>query len=389
MSNIISYAQKIKHLSFEEEPFTIVDSLIFSQLAYMSYDGFIGSYEDNKPPRYFKELLHYKDNDFMFHGIIMEKETRELFGVIVDSKRYGNLRMNYYVNTVNEQEIEQFCAITLFVENLFTYIAYRGTDVSITGWKEDFYMTFQSPVPAQIAAKRYVDVIGHLTHGDIYVSGHSKGGNLAVYAAMYAMPEIQKKIVKVFNHDGPGFQKEVLQSKEYVQIKDKLISVLPHSSVVGMLLEQDEDFMVVKSHRFWIMQHDPFSWIVEEKDFLRTNSLSSGAQLFSESLNEWLNNIDHDKREVFIDTLFQVIEATGEKDFEKLSVHKVKNAQAILKAMKDIDPEVKQFCMKAFTSLLSHILLRVGKEEMKEVKTLIDGQIHHLFQHKKSVDELL
>lgn len=388
MSNIISYAKQVKEYSFEEKPFTLVDSLLFSQLAYMSYDGFVFSYDENKPSRYFKELVSYEDKDFLFHGIIMEKETRELFDVIVDSKRYGNIRMNYYTNMLEEETITQFCAITFFIEDVFTYVAYRGTDESVTGWKEDFYMTFQTPVPAQVAAKKYIDAIGHLTHGDLYVSGHSKGGNLAVYAAMNAMQEVQSKIVKVFNHDGPGFSKEVLESTAYATIKDKIVTVLPHSSVVGMLLQQEDEFMVVKSHRFWIMQHDPFSWVIEDENFITTDSLSSGAKAFSESLNEWLNSIDHDKRELFIDTLFKVVEATGEKDFEQLSTHKIKNAQAILKAMKDIDPEVKQFCIKAFTSLLAHVVKKVGKQQEEEIKSFIDEQIQNVFHKKKSVDEL-
>lgn len=387
MSNILTYAQEMADYSFDEVAFTSVDCLIFSQLSYMSFDNFVPSYQEEKASRRIKELKQHPDKLFLYHGILMGKETEQLVEIIADSKRYGDIKINFYENYFDEKSVEQFSAISFLLNDHLTHIAYRGTDDTFVGWKEDFDMTFMSPIPAQVRAMKYLNAVGNLTAGGIIVSGHSKGGNLAVFAVMNANEDVQNKIIKVYNHDGPGFTKEVFASPLYEKVKGRLQTILPHSSVVGMLMHQSDEFMVVESTRFWVMQHDPFSWVVNGKDFAYKEGLSDGSKLFAKSLNEWLNSISHEKRMVFVDTMFHLLDATGAKDVTHLSADIVKNAYTMLNALNDIDPEIRHFCYEMLLSLFVCTANNMKDEKLIKLAHTLHLENKHLHMPKFAVSK--
>ena len=191
-------------------------------------------------------------------------------------------------------------------------VAYRGTDDSLVGWKEDFNMAFQYPVPAQATAADYLARVAALwKDAPIVLTGHSKGGNLAVYAAMNASDEVKDRVERIYSLDGPGFPESVVNSFEYASVSDRIVKIVPDSSVVGMVLETPERCMVVKSDVEGIMQHFAFSWQMHGGEFDKVEDVANSSVTFNKALNGWLSNLSKEQRERAVDALFAVLEASG------------------------------------------------------------------------------
>lgn len=183
---------------------------------------------------------------------------------------------------------------------------------SLVGWKEDFNMAFQYPVPAQVTAADYLARVAELWKDvPIVLTGHSKGGNLAVYAAMNAEDGVKDRIERIYSLDGPGFPESVVNSFEYASVSDRIVKIVPDSSVVGMVLETPERCMVVKSDVEGIMQHFAFSWQMHGGEFDKVEDVANSSVTFNKALNGWLSNLSKEQRERAVDALFAVLEASG------------------------------------------------------------------------------
>ena len=205
----------------------------------------------------------------------------------------------------------QFAAVTMLLPGGTLAVAFRGTDDSFVGWKEDFNMAFRYPVPAQHAACEYVCAVARLWRGPMVLLGHSKGGNLAVYAAMNAEDGVKDRIERIYSLDGPGFPEAVVNSFEYASVSDRIVKIVPDSSVVGMVLETPERCIVVKSDVEGIMQHFVFSWQMHGGEFDKVEDVASSSVTFNKALNKWLANLSKEQRERAVDALFAVLEASG------------------------------------------------------------------------------
>lgn len=348
--NIISYAASASE-SFRNKEFNAIDSLVLSQFAYLYFDDLIpGLTADAKPIR-IGELTHKKDIDKLYHHVRDVKSNRRLFGALVDSPRFRDVEMTFYVNKVDFKKEKQFSALTYLLDDGTAYIAYRGTDSTFVGWKEDFNMIFTSPVPAQEEGVKYLNSVGKLMSCDFKVGGHSKGGNIAVYSSLKCHQPLQNRITHVFNHDGPGFREEIFKSQGYHNMKDKIYQYLPQSALVGMLLQQQENYIVIKSNRMWIAQHDPFSWIIDGEDFQYLETIKNSAAFFNKTLNDWLGSLDDEKRELFVDTLFHVVYAADAETIYDLTGDWHKRAIAVLGAIKGIDNETRKFILQTINAL--------------------------------------
>jgi hypothetical protein len=268
------------------------------------------------------------------------------------SPRFRNIKINYYINKIDSKLEKQFAAVTYQLEEETAYIAYRGTDATVVGWKEDFNMAFTCPVPSQEEGVKYLDRIAVKVPGELRIGGHSKGGNIAVYSAMKCDSPIQERIINVFNHDGPGFKDSIFESPEFIKINNKIHKTLPQSSLIGMLLQDQGKYFVVESNRFGILQHDPFSWSIGTDDFCYTGNISKRAMNMHKTLNQWLSTLTDENRELFIGTLYQVIETTDAATIYEFSEDWRKKAISILGAFKNIDKETKSFVTKTINDLV-------------------------------------
>jgi len=350
MKNIINYANVARD-SFASRPPCEVDSLVLSQFSYLRFNGFVPGLSSKVASVSIRALMEQDHLERLFLDVRDDRSNLKLLQALSESPRYQDVRLSWYVDKTDQVQEKQFSAITFLIDDETAYVAFRGTDSTFVGWKEDFNMAFLCPVPSQEEGVRYLNRIAGNMPRNLLVGGHSKGGNIAVYASMYCEQDIQDRILGIFSHDGPGFSEEVFLSEAYARIQNKIRKTLPQSSVIGMLLQQQEEYKVVRSDRFWIMQHDPFSWLVEGNDFQYTSDLDGNAAYFNKVLNKWVSSVDNRQREIFVDSLYHVIQSTDARTFRDLLYNKREKAFAAVYAIKDIDEETRRFMVKTLGSL--------------------------------------
>ncbi|MGH0051788.1 MAG: DUF2974 domain-containing protein [Sphaerochaetaceae bacterium] len=365
MGNIIDYVATMKD-SFASRALNEVDSLVLSQFSYLRFNGFVSGFSSDNASPSIRELVKMDDLALLFRNVRDNKSNRKLLMVLAESHRFRNVRLSWYVDRTDQVQEKQFSAITFLLDDQTAYVAFRGTDSTFVGWKEDFNMAFLCPVPSQEEGVLYLNQIAEQTDRNLLVGGHSKGGNIAVYASLYCQRDIQGRIQGVFSHDGPGFTEKVFHSETYAVTKQKIRKTLPQSSVIGMLLQQQEAYKVVKSDRFWIMQHDPFSWLIEGNDFQYVDNLKGNAAYFNKVLNKWISSFDTKQRELFIDSFYHVIESTDAKTFKDLLYNKREKAFAAVYSIKDIDEETRKFVLKTLGSLFVLMIRDFDHTELRK-----------------------
>ncbi|MEY8356917.1 Mbeg1-like protein [Lachnospiraceae bacterium 54-53] len=218
--NIIDYAESQME-NFKAKKFNLVDSLVLSQFVYIHFNDVVPGLSDNQEPVRIGELLKAEHIPHMLHNVRDPKSNHRLLLALGMSPRFRDIRMCCFSDSLNIAEQKQFAAVTYLIDDETAYVAYRGTDSSIVGWKEDFNMAFISPVPAQQEGVSYLNAVAERFAHMLMVGGHSKGGNIAVYSSMGCHPTIQDRIVSIYSHDGPGFRNEIFTSEKYARIKSK------------------------------------------------------------------------------------------------------------------------------------------------------------------------
>ena len=330
MADMLEYLAWRGDIEFTQMPVNPVDALIFSTLSYIQF-------EDIVPDNPLQSISLKEAAAGLFSLADPVRRTRvkkdlELLKAVAESARFDNIRMSFYRSILIPEEETQFSAVTIFLEDGSAYIAFRGTDNTLTGWKEDFNMSFQSSIPAQHLALSYVQEFMAAHSIPVWMGGHSKGGNLAVYAAAKCGELLQKRIVEVYSQDGPGFSKEMMDDAGYQSILPKVRSYVPQSSVIGMLLEHEEPYTIIKSNQIGIMQHDPYSWQVLGAGFLQVEELTADSRFLDRTFRSWLSQMSNEERSQFFDTVFELLESTGAE--HAAEIIQPQNVRAYLKTLK-------------------------------------------------------
>lgn len=304
MANVFDYLDWRGDLTLDLVPLCDVDALVLSRLSYLPLDGLVPP-EGATVGALMRQLLTSKPP-------LLLPEDGRFIPALAASQRFCEMRIMDYVNQIDLESQTQFAAITVALGDGRHFVAFRGTDGTLVGWKEDFNMAFQYPVPAQATAADYLARVAALwKDAPIVLTGHSKGGNLAVYAAMNASDEVKDRVERIYSLDGPGFPESVVNSFEYASVSDRIVKIVPDSSVVGMVLETPERCMVVKSDVEGIMQHFAFSWQMHGGEFDKVEDVANSSVTFNKALNGWLSNLSKEQRERAVDALFAVLEASG------------------------------------------------------------------------------
>lgn len=351
MHNIIHYAET-ELAPFSEKPFSEVDSLILSELAYLQMDDIVAPPSRIAPTVRLRDLFRAEYFGHLFEGTFSPDDNKTLLCAAAASPRFRDIELAHCVHAFDTEAELQFFAVTFLLPDGTVYVAFRGTDGTLVGWKEDFNMAYQYPVPAQEQGAAYLNTVGALTHGPIRVGGHSKGGNLAVYAAMNALSSVRGRITDIYSHDGPGFLQSVIKSAAFSGVVDRIRKTIPESSLIGMLLQSQEAYSVVKSDRFWVLQHDPFSWTVEDGAFVSVPALSDSAVYFDRTIGAWLESISEERRRLFIDTMFDLAAATGAETFSDIAANWKECLALIYEAEKKLDPEARTVAREIVNSLV-------------------------------------
>lgn len=349
MANIIDYMKWRGDFRFSQAGLNAVDSLILSCLSYVGFDGIVSGDKYAAPvPLREAAQKYFASRPEARRMRAPEDET--LLRAASNCPRFQDILLSRYVNRIDDEAQTQFSAVTLLLGDGTTFISYRGTDNTLVGWKEDFNMSFLTPVPAQQRATEYLAQADSMQK--LYLGGHSKGGNLAVYAAAFCDKAVQDRIIAVYNHDGPGFDAKVLSYDGYSAVRDRIQTFVPQSSVVGMLLEHEEHYTVIHSTQKGLMQHDPYSWETLGTDFVRLDTISNGSRFIDQSLKAWVAQMDVSQREQFFDTLYQVLKATKAERVSELSEGWLKNAVVILHSFQNIDEQSRQHVFRMLFLLL-------------------------------------
>ncbi|PJM77280.1 DUF2974 domain-containing protein [Bifidobacterium felsineum] len=343
--------------TFAASLFNETDSLALAQLAYARMPDNVRRYQASSPISIesteqssmpmvsIRDLLRAECYDAMFGKVWSPQMNVDLLRAMCESPRWRNVRVGEYVDEFDPETTKQFsaCAFALGDESNTLYVSFRGTDSSIVGWKEDFTMAFRRPVASQKAATEYLTHVARCWKGPIMVGGHSKGGNLAVYAAACAAREIQDRTIAIFSHDGPGFDDDFFAMPGFQRIESKVHKSVPGSSIIGMLFETREQlsdgYTVVSSDGIGIMQHFALHWQVDHGRFVQASGLASSAQYLARTVNGWMAKYDDEHRRRFIENLFAIFEAGGYRTFGELTAHWTQSLPLMLAAARNIDAE--------------------------------------------------
>ena len=330
-SNVHDYITWRGDLTFEQFPMCEVDGLVFSLLSYLDYDGIVPTVPNmqREAPALLTVTKRYLKSkgkgEASSHGLVISNDMIRLLVKASKSKRFGLTRPICYENRLCADEEKQFSATAFSLPTGDLFISFRGTDDTLIGWKENFNMSFMYPIPAQKEALIFLERVATSVKGRIYLGGHSKGGNLAVYAAVKSSPSVNERIVAVYSNDAPGFASEFIASPLYRNMRGRIHTYIPQSSVVGMLLEHEEDYTVVKSGNSGLLQHDAFSWEVVANKFVYLDSISDGSRMIDRKMKEFLSEMTRAERERFVDSLFEAIESQiGAKTLSELAGERLK-----------------------------------------------------------------
>lgn len=355
MANILDYISWRGDLSFSASPFNDIDALVLCQISYIDFDGLLPA-EDFSASTTLSDLCDlFKNSPDLERrsdlGVLINKKSVDLLFAAASSVRFGNLKVTGYSSIIEPAIEEQFSAMTFLLPEKMNFVAYRGTDDTIVGWKEDFNLAIMDEVPAQSDAVRYLETAAASLKGSFIVGGHSKGGNLAVYAGAVASASVKKRVSVIYNLDGPGFSEKTLSSDNFYEAIPKIRSYYPHFSIVGMLFGHAGEYSVVESDETGIMQHDPFSWHLNGTTYTTLEGFDSGSVFFHETFNAWISNISDEQRSKFIEALFTLIQATDARTNSEIEKNLLRNSVKIIKAVGSLDGEMRK-ALKETISIL-------------------------------------
>lgn len=340
---------------FDTVAFNPVDSLVVSSLSYLNFDSYKFESVFGREPVALIDILRFTDFHELTRGSWMEgaDDVADMLNALSRSRRYKDISVCFFSNETSDNIEKQFSATTFLLDGKRAYIAFRGTDGTLTGWKEDFNLSFRSVIPSQTTACLYLSGVLSALPSDltVYTGGHSKGGNLAEYAALSIDDGQFARLAKVFNHDGPSFLQDPSPRINTEGFQRKLHKTVPESSIFGLILENRDDFHVVQSTASLVFQHNPLSWIVSGNDFLYQESLNRSAQVFDQTLDRWLNSCTAQQRELFIDTVFDLLTINQAKSWNDFQDGLLGNIAAIVYNGAKLDSETKEIILHTFGNL--------------------------------------
>jgi len=344
MANILDYVDWRGDLSFFASPVNEIDKYLFAVIGKPDYTGIIPADSEEVSIRtavngYFER---YPDAEKL--GLIASQYTLPVLKKLAVSERYQGVRLSHFINKVILEDTEQFSALTVRADGV-SYISFRGTDDTIVGWKENCELAVKDTVPAQRDALNYLIEVADTFEGPIVVSGHSKGGNLAIYAACNAPEKLQKRITEVYSYDGPGFLQSFLESEGYLRMESRITTVVPYKSLVGMLLNQAGTLQVVQAQEAGVVGHDGLTWDVTREGFVLAPELSDMSKIFRSSMSDTLNEMETEDRGELVEEIFEALCSTGAMTLSEFSDHTVKQLFEVAKTFRKSD-EVRGFFSK-------------------------------------------
>ena len=303
---------------------------------------------------------------------LSELDYIPLMRLAAETERFRDVRMFGFTHEWDEEKEMQFDAVSYLLPDNTLFVSFMGTDTSLVGWKEDFNMSFLSAVPAQERAAAYsAAMAAACPNRKLRIGGHSKGGNLAAWAALHLPADLQKqRLLAAYNNDGPGFSHDMVETEAYRRVADKLHTYIPESSIVGVLLEHAEDYAVIDSSNRSIMQHEPMSWNVEGPRFVHLGQRSQMGKLSDDVLRQWIGSMTPQEREQFSDALFDVLSLSGKaRTLDDLRAGGLAGGAALLKQYSGAGEKEKKIISEIFRRLAVDVKAELKKAAGESLKT--------------------
>ena len=378
VTTVFDYLRWRGDLTFAQDAFNEVDNLILCIIAYLNF-------------RRFPELRSRDADKAVLMSDIVPRMTVEdeqqglspnnyipLMKLAAESCRFAPVRLFGYETVRDETREMQLDALSFLLPDGTLFCAFMGTDRSLVGWKENLNLSYMDAVPAQIGAVEYVeDMAWRCPERPVRIGGHSKGGNLAAYAAIHIPEALQARMLDAYNNDGPGFRRDVTDTAEYRRIAAKLHTYIPAASIVGVLLEHTEDYTVVASSSRAIMQHEPLTWGVLGSRFIRQEARSEFGKASDDVVREWLASLSPQERKEFSNALFDMFTQGGTVQ----SLEDVRQSE-LLKRLA-ADEKQKGIVSEALRRLMADVkdeLLRTAEAGLKETAETLKETAGNLYQ---------
>ena len=391
MSTIFDYLKNSQYDSFYDKDFTVLDALALTELAYLPFEDLVPVEISDQNYLSLQHLAERFEEKFQgkYPPLGMVNAHRlKLLSYLSSFKRYKHIRAFAFANEVSLDSQKQFAAITYQIKPKEYLVVFRGTDDSIIGWKEDFHMTYMKEIPAQLAAKDYLTQICSHLDGKFWLAGHSKGGNLATYAASQAEPSFQEKIQEIYSFDAPGLHKTIRNSDSFKSVEGKIQSIIPENSIVGMMLDTPEIDLVVKSKTFGLLQHLTFSWEIEGDQFKEVSSVTEDSLQVDQTLKSWTASLSEEELRDFFDLFFGLFIEAGIHRFGDMTVDTAGKIQKLIENRKNLSPE-QEAMMDRLSRQLIDTRIQVWKDSLPVFPKLTPFKLPDHFQEKlPKFDEL-
>lgn len=361
---VMDYLRWRGDLTFAQDGFNEVDDLVLCIISYLNFRRF-DDLRTTDPARAVAlpdVAARLTEEDEQLG--LSELDYIPLMRLAAETERFRDVRMFGFTHEWDEAKEMQFDAVSYLLPDDTLLVSFMGTDTSLVGWKEDFNMSFLTAVPAQERATAYtVEMAAACPDRKLRIAGHSKGGNLAAWAAIHIPAPLQEqRLLDAYNNDGPGFSHDMVDSDAYRRVADKLHTYIPESSIVGVLLEHAEDYAVIDSSNRSVMQHEPMSWSVLGPRFVHLGQRSQMGKLSDDVLRQWIGSMTPQEREQFSDALFDVLSLSGKaRTLDDLRTGGLAGGAALLKQYSSADEQDKKIIAEIFRRLAVDV-----KEELKK-----------------------
>ena len=368
MANIFDYLKWRGDLTFTQDPPNAVDALVFSSLSYIQFHGMVEALP--QVPVRLKDAAEEFFAQDDYESCCRIPKDLDLLHAAIQTKRFGNSQICMYRDLLVPEQETQFAAMTFLLDDGSMFLAFRGTDNTLVGWKEDFNMTFQQTIPAQRLALQYTRDVAMEYLRPMYLGGHSKGGNLAVFAAARSSPMIQQRMLGIYNNDGPGFTNYLMGDPGYLAMVPRIKTYIPQSSVIGMLLEHEEPYTVIRSKSVGLLQHDPYTWDVLGNSFLAVEEITEGSQFVDATIKTWFSEMTSLERGQLVDVMYALLGSGGAENVCDL-LHP-KNIRTYIKTLTS-DEYLRKVLSTDFSGLMEAARKTKAKfEELRESQLLLD-----------------
>lgn len=365
--NIMDYLEWYGDFDFSVLPFNEVDNLILAELSYASLDRIV---PEPQPGRKITGVpVKEAAQRLMASGRVeksckLEQNAGFILYQMAKGKRFSDAVLGAYVDKHDFENQEQFSALHVYLPDDTIFVSYSGTDDTILGWKEDLNMAYQMPVPSQEEAVEYLEKTVPHDGRKIRIGGHSKGGNLAIYASVMCYDRLKRRIIEIYNNDGPGFLEPMLEKESYIEIKDRIRTIVPETSIVGMLLEHGDSYEFVKSVSKGIMQHDGLSWQVYKNGFVKLDERSKESLVIDSTLRTWIMGLNDEERIAFVDAIYDMLTKAGIRYLSDLEQYKPAMLNNMAKEMFSMEPDKAKMMRRITGALVSEY----GRSIVKNIR---------------------